>query len=137
MALPAMPQEGGGQARRTSHPRSARILALTIRCRCRDCRTGDALPAHLQGIPGAYQTTFIVPGWAGAVTVRSDTMPLPTFADEKLRSACQDRCADYGDPPCYELDDPTCHKPCADCLRDIGIEPGDEFDENAAIGRML
>lgn len=59
------------------------------------------------------------------------------FDDPKLRSACQDRCGNFGDPACYELDDPTCHVPCGECLRDIGIEPGDEFDENAAIRRLL
>lgn len=73
-------------------------------------------------------------------------MPLPDFTDEKLRSACQDRCGEYGDPACYELieralrgtaDPADDIKPCGECLRDIGIEPGDEFDENAAVGRLL
>jgi len=114
-----------------------------IRCHCRDCRAGDALPAHLQGIPGAYQTTFIVPGWAGATIPRSKAMSLPTFDDPGLREACRVRCADFGDPACFEMngsgpvDAPYCNKPCAECMRDTGHEPGDEFDESAAVGRLL
>lgn len=70
-------------------------------------------------------------------------MSLPDFDDPRLRRACRDRCSNFGDPPCYEMngsgpvDAPYCNKPCGDCLRDIGVEPGDEFDENAAIGRLL
>lgn len=70
-------------------------------------------------------------------------MALPDFNDPRLKAACADRSADFGDPPCYQLngsgpvDAPYCNKPCAECLRDCGYEPGDEFDENAAVGRLL
>ena len=30
-----------------------------ILCRCPECKDGDALPEHLQGIPGAQQLTFV------------------------------------------------------------------------------
>ena len=86
------------------------------RCTCHECRTGDGLPAHLQGWPGAYQ--------------------IPLFPRAK-------RCAGFGDPPCYELegsgpiDKPFVWKACGECLRDCGIEPGDEFDENAAVRALL
>ncbi len=72
-------------------------------------------------------------------------MTLPTFSDPRLRSACQDRCAEFGDPACYGLTERgkrnnypiEAIKPCGECLRDIGVEPGDEFDESAAIGKLL
>jgi hypothetical protein len=104
---------------------------VTRRCACRECREGDALPERLQGWPGAYQMTFI----ETPASYRRTAMAMPTFDDTRLKSACQDRCADVGDPPCYEVV-PGC-KPCGECLRDIGIEPGDEFDEDAAIGRLI
>lgn len=63
-------------------------------------------------------------------------MSLPNFTDHRLRAACTKRCAEFGDPACWEIGvlDP---KPCGECYRDIGIEPGDEFDEDAAIARLL
>lgn len=70
-------------------------------------------------------------------------MALPTFKDPALREACRNRCGNFGDPPCYEMngsgpvDAPYCNKPCGECMRDVGYEPGAEFDENAAIGRLL
>lgn len=60
-----------------------------------------------------------------------------------LRAACAARCNDNGDPACHEMNDsgpvsaPYCNKPCGECWRDVGVEPGDEFDENAAIGRLV
>jgi hypothetical protein len=104
-----------------------------IRCHCRECLAGDALPERLQGIPGAFQTTFIAPMPAPE---RREAMSRPTLDDPKIRDACSERCATFGDPPCWEIGvlDP---KPCDECLRDCGIEPGDEFDENAAIRRLL
>jgi hypothetical protein len=103
------------------------------RCACAVCRALDALPERLQGWPGAWQTS-----WFNVTPPikETETMSLPTFeTDMKLRDACQERCAIVGDPPCWEvMRNP---KPCGDCLRDVGIEPGDEFDETAAIGRML
>jgi len=60
-----------------------------------------------------------------------------------LRDACAARCGEDGDPPCYAMngqgpvDAPYNNKPCGECWRDVGVERGDEFDESAAIGRML
>lgn len=70
-------------------------------------------------------------------------MTLPTNDDPRLRAACAERCAESGDPPCHELEGtgpinrPFVWKPCGECYRDCGVEPGDEFDENAAIARLL
>jgi len=100
------------------------------RCRCRDCCAGDALPDRLQGWPGAWQAMLF------PTAARIPAMPThPTFDDPKLRAACTERCAEHGDPPCFDvMANPP---PCGECLRDCGIEPGDEFDENAAIARLL
>ena len=65
--------------------------------------------------------------------------------NEKLRDACTERNAQAGDPPCWALNPEMgiyggvdCrYKPCGECLRDAGIEPGDEFDEAAAAARLL
>lgn len=63
-----------------------------------------------------------------------------------IRAACADRCAETGDPACHELIDRAARginpdlepmKPCGECWRDVGVEPGDEFDEDAAIGRLV
>lgn len=64
-----------------------------------------------------------------------------------LREACAERCAEFGDPPCHELrarherqvnaDSVDPIKPCGECWRDVGVEPGDEFDEAAAVGRLI
>lgn len=67
----------------------------------------------------------------------------PRWSDEKIREACLNRCGADGDPACFEMngqgpvEKPYDNAPCGECLRDVGIEPGDEFDEGAAIGRML
>lgn len=65
--------------------------------------------------------------------------------DAKLRDACAERCAMVGDAPCWALNPDqgidggvdVRETPCCECLRDIGIEPGDEFDQNAAIRPLL
>ena len=63
-----------------------------------------------------------------------------------IRDACAERCAGFGDPPCHELIANgqrainalgTAMKPCGECWRDVGVEPGDEFDEDAALGRLV
>lgn len=67
-------------------------------------------------------------------------MTHPTFDDARLRDACTGRCAVVGDPPCFTLGDAAYKagmQPCGECLRDVGVEPGDEFDEAAAIARLL
>lgn len=117
---------------------------MVERCRCRECVTGDALPDHLQGWPGAWQMTLFQPVLTKVVM----TMPtIPNFQDSpKAREACAKRCALVGDAICWELNagmgiaggiDLRYEKPCGECLRDIGIEPGDEFDEAAAVARLL
>lgn len=107
------------------------------RCNCRDCRLGDDLPVYLQGIPGARQLTLLITSNAEGKIKLAD----PLGWTDALRAACADRCE--GDPPCYEMngsgpvDAPYCNNPCGECLRDCGIEPGDEFDEAAAVRRLL
>lgn len=67
-------------------------------------------------------------------------MSHPTFRnDDKLREACRNRCAEFGDPACWEIDPRgrADTPPCGECLRDVGVEPGDEFDEGAALRRLL
>lgn len=65
-------------------------------------------------------------------------MPTP---EQLLKSECQDRCAEYGDPPCYELvEDPPSIGPwraCADCLNACGFPPDPEPLDPAAVVRPL
>ena len=55
-----------------------------------------------------------------------DDMP-PGFEDADLRSICEGRCGDFGDPPCWRLPSLSsdCRAdemgPCAECLRDRGL----------------
>lgn len=115
------------------------------RCRCADCRAGDALPDHLQGWPGAYQLALLAtPAIRRTVAVMNP--PLDDWNYPGIRSACTDRCAEFGDPACHELiesgeraiaADGGLITPCGECWRDVGVEPGDEFDENAAVGRLV
>jgi hypothetical protein len=77
-------------------------------------------------------------------------MPNPPLDDWNypgVRDACSNRCGEFGDPPCYELGERAARgvnadttdpiKPCGECWRDVGVEPGDEFDEDAAIRRLI
>lgn len=57
---------------------------------------------------------------------------------------CSDRCAQDGDPPCYEVHRDTAAgqrgepwKPCDDCLRACGIEPTIALDPGAVIQPLL
>lgn len=54
-------------------------------------------------------------------------------------SACTERCAEVGDPPCHELDrrNGVPFAPCADCLRDCGIEVPEPIDPAAVVGPLL
>lgn len=110
------------------------------RCSCAECRALDALPERLQGWPGAWQSSWFK---VRRPIKENETLSLPTFDDPRVAEACRARCADFGDPACYELNGsgpiaaPYCNKPCGECLRDVGVEPGDEFDENAAVGRLV
>ncbi len=51
----------------------------------------------------------------------------PEGFTEELRQMCRDRCAQYGEPPCWELPDlvsPCEHiTPCAACKNGDPIEP--------------
>lgn len=63
----------------------------------------------------------------------------------KLRSICQDACAEYGDPPCYEVHEDlravgkqlNAWSPCAECLAAAGIETPEPLDPNAVVRRLL
>ena len=125
-------QDGGGTARR---------------CSCPECRAGDALPARLQGWPNAYQIPLFNLHTARRIAPVMQPRSLDDWNYPRLRDACTDRCAAVGDPPCHELndralrgvnaDDHTHLPPCGECWRDVGVEPGDEFDEEAAVGKLL
>lgn len=109
----------------------SRIEGILTECRCRECRAGDALPIHRQGIPGARQLTFIQPG-----AKRMSTM------EDQLKEACRNDCAQYGEPPCFEIvaDEPSLGpwKPCADCLKACGLPPDPEpLDPDAVVAPLL
>lgn len=62
--------------------------------------------------------------------------------EERLKSACQDRCAAFGEPSCYEIcnDEPGAApwRPCRDCLAECGLPPEAEpLDPNAVIKPLL
>jgi hypothetical protein len=66
-------------------------------------------------------------------------VPLPAD-DPKVREACRERCAEFGDPACWQLANSgqiDVFDPCDPCLADAGIDLIEPFDENAAIGRLL
>lgn len=104
---------------------------MTERCQCPECRAGDALPEHLQGIPGAWQAKLFPDGGRSM--------------EDPARASCRERCAIAGDPPCYDvhrdmIEDGTATgdwKPCADCLDEIGCEAVDPLDENAVVRPLL
>jgi len=67
--------------------------------------------------------------------------PLP----DPARNACQERCAEFGDPLCYEIHEQP-HgeyvaqkpwQPCADCLSDIGVEVVEPLDPGAVVRPLL
>lgn len=59
--------------------------------------------------------------------------------EDPARAACAERCAEYGDPPCYEMDrrEGTEWKPCDDCLRDIGAPVAEPLDPDAVLRPLL
>jgi hypothetical protein len=61
------------------------------------------------------------------------------MGDSRLRDACSERCAEYGEPPCYEIaPEAYAHEgPCTECLKECGIEIVEPIDPNAAIGNLL
>lgn len=59
-----------------------------------------------------------------------------TPLESTLRNICQERCAEAGDPPCYELDrrEGVPWTACSTCLAEAGEEsPSDPIDPNAVI----
>lgn len=70
-----------------------------------------------------------------------------TMIIDQLRTACENRCGEVGDPSCVDLlsRDDAAMVPldlstfdwCAECLRDCGIEPPERFDPDAAVGLLL
>lgn len=65
---------------------------------------------------------------------------MPTM-EEKLKSACQARCSEFGEPACYIIvaDEPGAAPwaPCSDCKADCGIEADPEPLDPAAVMRPL
>jgi hypothetical protein len=58
---------------------------------------------------------------------------------DPVLDACAERCAEFGDPPCHELDrrNDEPFVPCADCLRACGLEVPDPIDPRAVIEPLL
>lgn len=111
-----------------------------IECACPSCKAGDALPERLQGIAGAKQLTFIQPGKA---PMKQDYTLFEE--DDRVREACRERCADVGDPPCWELNPgdgiaggvDVRYAPCRECLIECGIEPNEAPDPAAVVRPLL
>ena len=62
------------------------------------------------------------------------------ITDNQLRSACQDRCGEFGEPACYELahDEGAKFEPCIPCLIDCGLPiPPEPLDPNAVVAPLL
>lgn len=60
--------------------------------------------------------------------------------EQELRSICQDRCAEFGDPPCYELDKRSDVPwiPCSECLVEAGEPtPLESLDPQAVIRNLI
>ena len=110
-------------------------MMQSARCSCAECRALDQLPDRLQGWPGAWQSNLFL--MAPVMAPKLSEIP------DKVREACADRCSEIGGPPCYEPDGPApvdaafVWRPCGECLRDCGIEPGDEYDAAAAVGDLF
>ena len=67
--------------------------------------------------------------------------------NDPARDACAERCAEFGDPPCWEVVADMKRElgerlgpawsPCADCFRDIGVEVVDPIDPAAIVSPLL
>lgn len=61
--------------------------------------------------------------------------------EEALKEACRNDCAQYGEPPCFEViaDAPSLGewKPCDDCIRAIGEEPSEPLDPSAVVRPLI
>ena len=66
-----------------------------------------------------------------------------SFHEARLRSACLERCAEFGDPPCYDLDnwDPEEKDAyCVACRKECGEDVDDDpvpLDEHAVVRPLL
>lgn len=94
-----------------------------VECACPSCKAGDALPERLQGIAGAKQLTFIQPGKALMIL------------DQQLRSICQSRCAEFGEPPCFEFN--KFDGFCKECREESGEHVDEPLDPNAVVRPLL
>jgi hypothetical protein len=57
---------------------------------------------------------------------------------DPLRDACQERCAQFGDPPCFDVvADWGDQCWCDDCKREAGVEVFEPLDPAAVIGPLL
>ena len=54
---------------------------------------------------------------------------------DPCRSICQDACAEFGDPPCYEI--VADWKPCGECLVAAGVEVPEPIDPSAVVKDMF
>lgn len=101
-------------------------MSIPERCYCRECRAGDAMPDHLQGIPGTWQPKLFS---------TEGTM----IMEDPARAACRERCANVGDPPCYEVDADAGREwtACDDCKRDVGAEVIEPLDPDAVTRPLI
>lgn len=58
---------------------------------------------------------------------------------DPARSACAERCAEFGEPPCYEIcgGEGVPWTACSDCLMDIGCDPIETIDPAAVIRNLI
>lgn len=55
--------------------------------------------------------------------------------DKDLKEACRENCAEFGDPPCWEID-PGCD-PCKECRLEVGDHIPEPLDPNAVVRPLL
>lgn len=51
--------------------------------------------------------------------------------------ACAERCAEFGEPPCYDVVGYRRWTPCAECLSETGVEPVEPPDPAAVVRPLL
>lgn len=59
--------------------------------------------------------------------------------DQEIRDLCRDKCAEFGDPPCWRLDDNDGipFAPCSECLAETGTAPEVKLDPDAVIRNLI